>query len=75
MKTGQINSNVGFSATAGSVRQLTVREQLLRVKNFVGINEIVHPIHGRLVVDRNKLEVLLRAQDGHLIRFKRSQFE
>jgi hypothetical protein len=67
-------NNVGFHKTEGTIRQLTIREQLIRNKQFVGINDIKHPIHGIISVDRDKLEDLLKYEEGHLIRFKESMF-
>lgn len=58
----------------GYIRQVTIREQLIRNINFVGINDIKHPIHGIINVDRDKLEDLLKYEEGHLIRFKKSMF-
>jgi len=74
-KYGKINDNVGFKKVDGVTRRLTIREQLIRVKNFKGINEINHPMLGKIEVDRNKVDELLNYEDGHLIRFKKSMFK
>ena len=58
-----------------TIRELKIREQLLRNKQFVGINDIKHPVHGIIPVDRDKLDDLLRYEEGHLIRFKKSMFD
>jgi len=58
----------------GTIRTTTITEQLKRNINFVGINDIKHPIHGIIDVDRSKLEDLLKYEEGHLIRFKKSMF-
>ena len=58
----------------GTIRVLTNTEQLKRNINFVGINDIKHPIYGIIPVDRDKLENLLKYEEGHLIRFKKSMF-
>ena len=36
----------------GTIRVSTITEQLKRNQNFVGINDIKHPIHGIIDVDR-----------------------
>jgi len=59
---------------SGTIRTTTITEQLKRNINFIGINDIKHPIHGIIDVDRNKLEDLLKYEEGHLIRFKKSMF-
>jgi len=58
----------------GTIRTTTITEQLKRNINFVGINDIKHPIHGIIDVDRNKLADLLKYEEGHLIRFKKEMF-
>ena len=58
----------------GAIRTTTITEQLKRNINFIGINDIKHPIHGIIDVDRDKLEDLLKYEEGHLIRFKKSMF-
>jgi len=74
-KYGRIPDNVGFRQVDGVIRRLTIREQLLQVKHFKGINEINHPMLGKIEVDRNKVDELLNYEDGHLIRFKKSMFK
>ena len=71
---GRINDNVGFRKVDGVIRQLTIKEQLLQVKNFVGINTINHPVHGNIEIDRSKVDYLLERQDGDLYRYKKSMF-
>ena len=58
----------------GTIRVSTITEQLKRNINFVGINDIKHPIHGIIDVDRSKLTDLLKYEEGHLIRFKKEMF-
>jgi hypothetical protein len=58
----------------GTIRTTTITEQLKRNINFVGINDIKHPIHGIIDVDRSKLTDLLKYEEGHLIRFKKEMF-
>jgi flagellar motor switch/type III secretory pathway protein FliN len=58
----------------GTIRVLTITEQLKRNINFVGINDIKHHIHVIIDVDRDKLADLLKYEEGHLIRFKKSMF-
>ena len=57
------------------IRQLKIKEQLIRNLNFVGINEIQHPMLGRIEVDRNKISELLKYDEAHLIRFKKTMFK
>ena len=71
---GRINDNVGFRKVDGVIRQLTIKEQLLQVKNFVGINTINHPVHGKIEIDRSKVDYLLERHDGDLYRYKKSMF-
>jgi len=58
----------------GTIRVSTIKEQLKRNINFIGINDIKHPIHGIIDVDRDRLEDLLKYEEGHLIRFKKEMF-
>lgn len=75
MKTGKILDSVGFRKMDGTTRRLTIREQLIRNRQFVGINEINHPIHGKIDVDRDKIDGLLEKwEEAHLIRLKKSLF-
>jgi hypothetical protein len=57
------------------IRQIKIKEQLIRNLNFVGINEIQHPMLGRIEVDRNKISELLKYEEAHLIRFKKAMFK
>ena len=57
------------------IRQLKIREQLIRNLNFVGITEIQHPMLGRIEVDRDKISDLLKYDEAHLIRFKKAMFK
>ena len=75
MKTGKILDNVGFRKMDGTIRRLTIREQLIRNKQFVGINDIKHPMLGVIHVDRSRIDELLKYEEGHLIRFKKSMFD
>jgi len=75
MKTGKILDNVGFTKLDGTTRQLTITEQLKRNKQFVGINDIKHPMLGIIPVDRSRIDELLKYEEGHLIRFKKSMFD
>lgn len=72
---GKIQNSVGFTATAGTVRNLTIREQLLRVIN-TGITTINHPVHGTIEVTKGHAIALVDTyQEGHLLRFKASLFQ
>lgn len=75
MKTGKILDNVGFRKLDGTTRQLTITEQLKRNKQFVGINDIKHQMLGVIPVDRSRIDELLKYEEGHLIRFKKSMFD
>jgi len=75
MKTGQIPNSVGFGQGGqGTTRGLTIREQLLRNKQFVGINQITHPRFGIIDVNRQLLDTLLGYQEGVLLRLKKDAF-
>jgi hypothetical protein len=56
------------------MRLLTIKEQLIRNYNFVGITEIMHPMLGKIEVDRNKIIDLLKYEEGYLVRFKKAMF-
>jgi hypothetical protein len=56
------------------MKSLTIKEQLIRNYNFVGITEIMHPMLGKIEVDRNKIIDLLKYEEGHLVRFKKVMF-
>jgi len=70
---GQIHTSVGFSRVEGNARKLTIVEQLTRVVNM-NIDEIDHPIHGRIKVEKDVASYLLRYEEEHLYRFKLSMF-
>jgi hypothetical protein len=70
---GQIHNSVGFSRVEGNARKLTIVEQLKRVVNM-NIDEIDHPIHGRINVGKDVANYLLRYEEEHLYRFKLSMF-
>lgn len=72
---GRIVDSTGFSKTEGAVRRLTIREQLIQVRDMAGVNEIVHPVHGRIKVDRSVLNGLIATAESHLYRFKKSMFQ
>ena len=75
MKTGKIIDSTGFRQLDGPIRQLTITEQLKRNKGMIGINEIKHPVYGVISVDRSRIDELLKYEEGHLIRFKKSSFD
>jgi len=58
----------------GTIRTTTITEQLKRNQNFIGINDIKHPIHGIIDVDRDRLADLLKYEEEHLLRFNKSMF-
>lgn len=74
MKTGKILDNVGFTKLDGTTRQLTITEQLKRNKQFVGINNIKHPLHGIINVDRDKLDELLQHSEEDLLQMTKEKF-
>lgn len=67
-------NNIGFHKTDGYIREVTIREQLKRNENFRGINDIKHPVHGIIDVDRDKLEDLLKFTEDELIAMSPEQF-
>ena len=58
----------------GYIREITIIEQLKRNVNFRGINDIKHPVHGIIDVDRDKLEDLLKFTEDELIAMSPEQF-
>jgi len=74
MKTGKILDNVGFRKLDGTTRQLTITEQLIRNKQFVGINDIKHPLHGIVNVDRDRLDELLQHSEDYLLQMPKEKF-
>jgi hypothetical protein len=56
-------------------RELEIREQLIRNINFVGINDIKHPVHGIIDVDRSKLEDLKNFREEDLIKMSPQDFQ
>ena len=75
MQYGRIPDNVGFRKVDGVIRQLTIREQLLRVKHFKGINTIKHPTYGQMEIDRNKVEILLKLDENQLTNMTKEEFQ
>ena len=71
-KTGQVPESVGFSKTEGTVRQLTLSEQLRQRQHSGGT--IKHPVHGLIEVTAKTARELMSVKEGHLIRFKRDMF-
>ena len=60
-------NNIGFHKTDGYIREITIREQLKRNMNFVGINDIKHPVTDKIhPVKRDKLEDLLKFTEEEL---------
>ena len=74
MKTGKILDNVGFRKLDGTTRQLTITEQLIRNKQFVGINDIKHHLHGIVNVDRYRLDELLQHSEDELLQMTKDRF-
>ena len=70
--TGHIHDSVGFSKTEGTVRQLTILEQLRQRQHTGGT--IKHPVHGLIEVTAQTARELMSVKEGHLIRFKRDMF-
>ena len=67
-------NNIGFHKTDGYIREITIIEQLKRNENFRGINDIKHPVHGIIDVDRDKLEDLLKFTEDELIAMSPERF-
>lgn len=74
MKTGKILDNVGFTKLDGTTRRLTITEQLKRNKQFVGINDIKHAIHGVIPVNRSILDELLEHSEEDLLQMTKDKF-
>ncbi len=74
MKTGKILDNVGFRKMNGTIRQLDIIEQLKRNRQFVGINDIKHPLHGIVNVDRDRLDELLQHSEDYLLQMPKEKF-
>lgn len=74
MKTGKILDNVGFRKMDGTIRQLNIIEQLIRNKQWAGINEINHPVHGIIDVNRNMLDELLQHSEEDLLQMPKDKF-
>ena len=74
MKYGKINDNVGFRQVDGVIRQLDIIEQLKRNRQFVGINDIKHPLHGIVNVDRDRLDELLQHSEDDLLQMPKEKF-
>lgn len=76
MKTGQIIQTVGFSATDGQARQLTVRERLLQIAMSKQSGDLLHPMLGLITITHEVAADLSSKYDNyHLIRLKRSMYE
>lgn len=71
---GKILDSVGFSKVEGTIRQLTIRERLLQIQMSKIDGELVHPVHGKIVVDISKVGSLLAVDESHLFRYKLSMF-
>ena len=74
MKTGKINSGVGHSSVDGPIRRLTIKEQLVRVISMKGVNEVNHPIHGKMNVKPIQAVQMMSFDEATLIRLKKSWF-
>ena len=74
METGKILDNVGFRKMYGTIRQLDIIEQLKRNRQFVGINDIKHPLHGIINVDRDRLDELLQHSEDELLQMTKEKF-
>ena len=61
-----MNERIIKDGCDGYIREVTIIEQLKRNINFRGINDIKHPVHGIIDVDRDKLEDLLKFTEEEL---------
>lgn len=75
MEYGKILDNVGFTKLDGTTRQLTITEQLKRNKQFVGINDIKHPMLGVIPVDRSMLDELLEHSEEDLLQMTKDKYK
>ena len=72
MKTGQIPNGIGFQATAGTIRQLTIRERLQQIALSKQSGELHHIVLGKLTIEPSRAEELMSLySDADLIRLKK----
>jgi len=76
MKTVQTNNNVGFLATSGQQRKLTIRERLQQIAMSKQDGELNHPMLGSMTVTSGRAgELLGLYTEEQLIRLKRLLFQ
>ena len=75
MEYGKILDNVGFNKLDGTTRQLTITEQLKRNKQMTGINDIKHPHHGIIPVNRSMLDELLEHSEEDLLQMTKDKYK
>jgi hypothetical protein len=76
MKTGQINHNVGFTATSGVQRKLTIRDRLGQIAMSRQPGILEHPMLGKIeVTSRRAKELLEMHSEENLVRLKRLLFQ
>jgi hypothetical protein len=72
---GQIPNSVGFQATSGHVRQLSIRERLQQIAMSRQAGELNHPMLGKLTIQPSRAQELMDLyDDASLIRLKKLLF-
>lgn len=69
---GRIPNSVGFQATAGTIRQLSIRERLQQIAMSRQAGELNHPMLGQLTIRPDRAQELMDLyDDASLIRLKK----
>ena len=72
---GQIPNSVGFQATSGTIRQLTIRERLQQIALSKQAGELNHIVLGKLTIQPSRAaELISLYSNADLIRLKRLLF-
>jgi hypothetical protein len=72
---GKIPNSVGFQATAGTIRQLSIRERLQQIAMSRQSGDLNHPMLGKLTIQPDRAQELMDLySDASLIRLKRLLF-
>jgi hypothetical protein len=72
---GKIPNGIGFQATAGTIRQLTIRERLQQIALSKQAGELNHIVLGKLTIQPSRAaELISLYDDASLIRLKRLLF-
>lgn len=72
---GKIPNGIGFQATAGTIRQLSIRERLQQIAMSKQAGELNHIMLGKLTIQPDRAQELMDLyDDAGLIRLKRLLF-